>query len=414
MSDGARDLLVRGIAAAKAGERTEARHYLEWALRQQPSSDEQLEAWLWLSDVAEAHDEARRWLEEVLATDPHNPRALRRLAVLEGRLLRADMIDPDQPLPAPLSSGGPVDIERFTCPACGGQMAYAPDGEGLQCDHCGRRAAVPGGVQVVDSTVENDFVLALATARGHATPQASPTFACTACGARFLLAPETLSLTCPYCDATYAVESGDERMLVAPDAIVPLMVSEDEARRSLVAWSHKSVGIDKAFIIDRLAAVYLPVWLFEMGGVIDWTSAPAGSKWRLESSPLSGTESPVSPIAVLGRAKAQPGQAAAAENISPNLLIAFESRYLAAWPAETYSLSLADAALRARERSLDATEARLSAEAGGLRPEVRSARMIVESFRLTLVPVWLAEAHVGRAHLGLVLSGVTAAVYRGT
>ena len=54
MSDGARDLLVRGIAAAKAGERAEARHYLEWALRQQPSSDEQLEAWLWLSDVSEA------------------------------------------------------------------------------------------------------------------------------------------------------------------------------------------------------------------------------------------------------------------------------------------------------------------------------------------------------------------------
>jgi Tfp pilus assembly protein PilF len=44
MSDGARDLLVRGIAAAKAGERDEARHYLEWALRQEPSSDEQIEA----------------------------------------------------------------------------------------------------------------------------------------------------------------------------------------------------------------------------------------------------------------------------------------------------------------------------------------------------------------------------------
>jgi len=413
MSDGARDLLVRGIAAAKAGERAEARHYLEWALRQQPSSDEQLEAWLWLSDVAEAHDEARRWLEEVLANDPHNPRALRRLAVIEGRLLRADMIDPDRPLPAATSSDGPVDIERFACPACGGQMAYAPDGEGLQCDHCGRRTAV-GGVQIVDSDAENDFVLALATARGHATPQASPTFACAACGARFLLAPETLSLTCPYCDATYAVEAGDERMLIAPDAIVPLMVSEDEARRSLEAWSHKSAGIGGPFIIDRLAAVYLPVWQFEMGGVIDWNAAPGESRWAMESGPLSGTESPVSPIAVLARSRPQPGQAAAAEDISADLLIPYATEYLATWPAETYSLSLADAALRARERSLDATEARLSAAARGLRPAVRSARMIVESFRLTLVPIWLAEAHVGRTHLGFVLSGVTAAVYRGT
>jgi hypothetical protein len=117
---------------------------------------------------------------------------------------------------------------------------------------------------------------------------------------------------------------------------------------------------------------------------------------------------------VLGRAKPQPGQAAAAEDVPADLLIPYETKYLAAWPAETYSLSLADAALRARERSLDATEARLSAEAGGLRYAVRSAHMIVESFRLTLVPVWLAEACTGRKHLGLVLSGVTAAVYRGT
>jgi DNA-directed RNA polymerase subunit RPC12/RpoP len=414
MSDGARDLLVRGIAAAKAGERAEARHYLEWALRQQPSSDEQLEAWLWLSDVAEVRDEARRWLEEVLANDPHNPRALRRLAVLDGRLLRADMIDPDRPIPARASSEAPVDIERFACPACGGQMAYAPDGEGLQCDHCGRRTAVTGGVQAADPAAENDFVLALATARGHASPQASPTFACAACGARFLLAPETLSLTCPYCDATYAVEAGDERMLIAPDAIVPLMVSADEARRSLQAWAHKSAGVGRAFVIEHLAAVYLPVWLFEMGGVIDWSAAPSGSRWTLESGPLSGTESPVSPIAVLARAQPQPGQAAAVENISPDLLIPFETAYLAAWPAETYSLSLADAALRARERSLDATEGRLSAAAGGLRLAVRSARMVVESFRLTLMPVWLVDARVGKMRLGLALSGVTAAVYRGT
>jgi hypothetical protein len=40
--------------------------------------------------------------------------------------------------------------------------------------------------------------------------------------------------------------------------------------------------------------------------------------------------------------------------------------------------------------------------------------MVVESFRLTLVPVWMADARVGREHLGLILSGVTAAVYRGT
>jgi hypothetical protein len=40
--------------------------------------------------------------------------------------------------------------------------------------------------------------------------------------------------------------------------------------------------------------------------------------------------------------------------------------------------------------------------------------MVVESFRLTLMPVWLVDARVGKMRLGLALSGVTAAVYRGT
>lgn len=414
MSDGARDLLVRGIAAAKAGERAEARHYLEWSLRQQPSSDEQLEAWLWLSDVAEVREETRRWLEEVLANDPHNPRALRRLAVVDGRLPRGDMIDPDQPLPARVPQEGPVDVERFACPACGGQMAYAPDGDGLQCDHCGRRTAIADDEQVAYPAAENDFVLALATARGHARPEASATFACAACGARFLLAPETLSLTCPYCDATYAVEAGDERMLIAPDTLVPLMVSAEEARASLLAWSRKTAGIGESFVIDHLAAVYLPVWQFGMGGVIEWNAEPAGNRWAMETGPLSGTEPPVTPIAVLAKSNPQPGQAAAAESTPPELPVRFNPTYLAAWPAETYSLSLADSALRARERALRATEERLTAAAGGLRLTVRSARMVVESFCLTLVPVWLADTRVGDVHLGLVLSGVTATVTRGT
>lgn len=39
---------------------------------------------MWLTEVAETSDEVRRWLEEVLAKDPHTPRALRRLAILDG------------------------------------------------------------------------------------------------------------------------------------------------------------------------------------------------------------------------------------------------------------------------------------------------------------------------------------------
>lgn len=403
MSDGARDLLVRGIAAAKAGDRGEARHYLEWALRQEPSGEQELEAKIWLSQVAEDPQEARRWLEDVLAGDPTNPRARRRLALLDGRLRTEEIIDPDRPPPMP-SDDSVTESTRFVCPACGGPMAYAPDGEGLQCDHCGHRAAV-GSTLEEPGSPDDDFVLALATARGHGRPTASRTFDCKACGAQFLLAAETLSLTCAYCEATYTVEAGDERLLIAPEALAPMTISETDVRRRLIAWA----GGDRALlVVDRLTAVYLPVWLFEMGGVVDWSAAPSGNRgWGMQADPPSGTEPPVSTIAVLASSRLTAEQAAAAEDIEPGQLVPFEPAYLATWPAETYSLSLSDAALRARQRALEATGDRLAAMAGGQRLSLRSARMVVDTFRLVLVPVWLAAIRLAEMEISVALSGTT-------
>ena len=406
MSDGAQDLLVRGIAAAKAGDRAEARHYLEWALRQQPTGEQELEAKLWLSEACEAPQEARRWLEDVLAGDPTNPRARRKLALLDGRLRREDLIDPDQPLPLSGEALTPVvDPDRFSCPTCGGPMAYAPDGEGLQCDHCGTRLGV--GTSAA-AAAENDFVLALATARGHAHPTRSRTLICSACGAHFLLAPDTLSLTCPYCEAVYTVESGDVQMLAAPEAIVPIALPEGEVRRRVRAWIE---GRKEPPRIERLLGIYLPVWLMEMGGVIDWSLPSPEMRTRLEEEDEIGTEPPASPIAVLASHRLAPPLALAAEDFDATRMEPFDPSFLASWPAETYSLSLSSAALRARQRSLELTMKRLAARALGRKPSLRTARMVVDSYQLVLVPVWLATLRSPKTTTELAINGTSGELY---
>lgn len=408
MSEGARDLLVRGIAAAKAGDRAEARHYLEWALRQQPDREQELEAKLWLSEAADGREEARRWLEDVLAGDPTNPRARRKLALLDGRLRREEIIDPDRPLPASGGEGPPViDPDRFACPSCGGPLAYSPDGQALQCDHCGTRLG-PGTGEAA-APEENDFVLALATARGHNHPTRSRTLACSACGAHFLLAPDTLSLTCPYCEAVYTVASSDVEMLAAPEAIVPIALSESEARRRVRTWIEGSKLPPR---LERLQGIYLPVWLMEMGGVIDWSYPSSNRNRRLgEPEDEAGTEPPASPIAVLASRRLAPQLAPAAEDFDAGRLEHFDPAFLASWPAETYSLSLSDAALRARQRSLEITMRRLAARARGRNPALRTARMVVDSYRLVLAPVWLAALRAPETMIELALDGVSGDLY---
>ena len=48
MSQSARDLLVHGIAAAKAKDLREAHFYLEWVLQTDADRRQQIDAWWWI------------------------------------------------------------------------------------------------------------------------------------------------------------------------------------------------------------------------------------------------------------------------------------------------------------------------------------------------------------------------------
>jgi hypothetical protein len=74
-----RDLLVRGITAAKAKEAGEARFFLKWLLRLDPPAEERIEALYWLSEICTDPAEQRGYLEDILANDQGEPRARRNL-----------------------------------------------------------------------------------------------------------------------------------------------------------------------------------------------------------------------------------------------------------------------------------------------------------------------------------------------
>ena len=83
--DAGRDLLVRGIAAAKAKSVDEARFFLEKCLRQRPSIETRVQAWRYLAEIATTPSEKRDYLGRILAFDPTDGLARRALAVLDGR-----------------------------------------------------------------------------------------------------------------------------------------------------------------------------------------------------------------------------------------------------------------------------------------------------------------------------------------
>ena len=132
----ARRMLVRGVANAKAGEVNSAQKYLDRVLGIPSTSDQKADAYYWLAEICGEPEVKRDHLQSALGYNGAHHRARKALAILDGKITPAEMINPDsyrQSVP-----GDPLSVEgdRFVCPQCGGRMIFSPDGDSLVCEYC--------------------------------------------------------------------------------------------------------------------------------------------------------------------------------------------------------------------------------------------------------------------------------------
>jgi len=411
MSDSTHDLLVRGIAAAKGNSKQEARFYLEWVLRAPDAEEgEQVQAWRCLADISDDPKEKRSYLEEVLARNPMDPEARRDLAILNGQLKPEDIVDPDRlPASAAPVSPQPAQARRFVCTNCGGKMEFSPDGNALACAYCGRKQAIVAALDEGAMAPEQDFAVALATAKGHSTPVATQSLKCRGCGASFVLPPQTLSTACPYCASPYVVEQTETRTLIPPEGILPFVVTQDQAQHAVLDW-YRSQGFTVRAVKALPSGVYLPVWTFDVGGEITWNcQVEQNDAWaaRNGSAVVYENDLPVAASHTLNAALTEEINAFPRDRLVP-----YDARYLADWPAETYQITVSDASLVARSRILARMRPQIEA---GITESFRdlhlsALRMVFETYKLILVSMWIARYRYEKIWYNVVVDGQTAAV----
>jgi hypothetical protein len=402
-----KELLRSGIIDAKTGDRESARRYLDRAIYISNDHDVLAEAWFWMSEVLDDKLEKRKALENCLAHDLRHARARRSLAILDGKLKADEIINPDK---LPLAPEGlhAANAERFMCPKCGGRMSFAPDGQSLHCEYCSRNqrfsVAQPG------SANEKDFLIAMATARGHGKPLNEQIFHCEGCGCEFILPPDQISSTCVYCGSPHVVNWESEDELLAPDGIIPHSFDQKRVINFLDEWA-QSIQIKTEKQAELPRGVYLPLWTFDLGGELDYLGETVDdSQIQLNSKmpqmirvnnsyPVQMNDIPIPASRKLSAVFLKLIPTFELRGVKP-----YDPRYLANWPAEVYDISMAEASLDARAQTLS----RYKRDLPNLLTPTRlistsSARMTVESFRLNLLPVWITELPFGgRQHLVLI------------
>ncbi|MBI3170869.1 MAG: hypothetical protein HYZ22_20510 [Chloroflexi bacterium] len=406
-SDYAKELLRSGIIDAKTGSKDTARRYLDRAIYMAGSHDVLAEAWFWMSEVIDDPVEKRKALENCLSHDLHHTRARRALAILDGKLKAEDVIDPNK-LPAAPEGLREAQADRFMCPKCGGRMAFSPDGATLVCDYCTGKNKIGTGSGMEN---EKDFIVAMATMKGHGKPLQEQVFHCNGCGAEFILPPQQISANCAYCDSPHVVNLEKSKDLIAPNSILPHAFDQKRAIRLLIDWVGSN-NIKPEKKVDLPRGIYLPMWTFDIGGDIDYTAEIVEdednpfTERREKKVTRINDKYPVmmNDIALPASRKLSAVFMRLLPAFDLSALKPYDPRYLASWLAEVYDVPMADASLDARSQAFNRIKKQMPHLLGGINiVHTSSAGMLVESFKLALLPVWMTELPFGgREHLVLI------------
>ncbi len=393
--DYAESFLRSGIIEAKAGSHETARRYLERAIYASDNNKHETmaEAWFWMAEITEDPAGKRKALENALSHDLGHARARRALAILDGRLRPDEIVDPDALPPAPQGLVQ-ADAQRFMCPKCGGRMSFAPDGQSLVCDYCTRHETLAAAAP---ADREEDFLVAMSTVKGHRRPLSRQVFHCGGCGAEFTLPPTLISANCMYCGSPHVVQVQAASDLIAPEALIPHSFDRKQAAAILEKWmkGHPPAAGAKW---EAPRGLYLPAWTFDLGGEIGYTGEMVTQENYLgkqvprvirvnDSFPIFENDLAVPATRKLSRhlARLLPG-------FDLRALKAYDPRYLADWPAEVYDVPVGDASLDARSQAYHSLKQKMASELNEVRLlSTSSAGMRVESFKLILLPVWLAR-----------------------
>lgn len=409
----ARIRLAEGKEMVQNGRVADAFDALVFVLKSRSTELERGKAWYWLSHLFDQTEEKRRCLGHALALAPNLSSARKALAVLDGRLAAEEIVDPDQLLQNREVKTEPAVAQKHACPQCDGPMLFKAEKQTYRCDFCGfeqtiaESSVAPKKTKFGQGKFEQEFLMALATAKGHLEPINLRTLQCQSCTTDFLLNPKVLSVTCPFCGSVFVTETAESREIMPPHAMLPFSISREQAETIQRRWFKKQQMVPDS--LAPLHGVYLPLWTFDIGGEVRWHGTVYRNE-RLER--VSGGKLIFrDDVLVPGCQHTSKQLVKNYEKFDLTKIEAYDERFLAQWPAERYTFPLANASLAARSQVLKSLRRNPHRLVGHMEMvhnlQIGIQKLLVESYKLLLLPVWIGHYMLDDTTYELTINGQT-------
>ncbi len=328
-----------------------------------------------------------------------------------------------------------LELHRFPCPACGSDLRYDPATMGLLCAHCGHAEPIPaprGGLSELDLRAVTEASLPASAL------EETRVATCPSCGALIEYDAAVHAKECPFCASPIVSDTGVQRQ-IKPQAQLPFLVGEPEARRAMSRWLGRlwfaPNDLQRYARADRaLTGVYAPYWTYD-------------AETRSEYSGQRGTvhyETRHVPVMVNGRRQMAPQQVAKVDwrpvrgrvardfddvlvmgskslpkrytdALAPwdlSALTPYDPRFLAGFRAEGYTVGVEDGYGEAKAVMNAVIESDVRRDIGGDQQRIGALETKVGrlTFKHVLLPVWLAAFRYRGRSYRFVVNGRTGTV----
>jgi uncharacterized Zn finger protein (UPF0148 family) len=354
-------------------------------------------------DLVDDEETKRDHLSTVIAYDASNPEALRRLMILNGRLTpeaAARTYHYNDQRIEHIEQVEAKHNEVLLCPVCGGQLTVWENQ--VECKYCGHVE-----LRASSGNVGADL-LSMALLERKSQPSrwvvGARILHCNECGAERTIPARNLTHECPFCGSQHVVQQEPAEALEQPDGLIPFRVSRQQAGENIkTELKRKRHRIAALFDDNRVASatlqpLFLPFWLFDAIADVTETRTYTGGDRDILRLAGQGVVTSTTftdgmyDVAVCG---VNTPARALTDRLAPfNLkeMVAYESKLLAQYPAELYSIDFDKASLEARGMiSAVMREKHGRKDAGEERMKITVSSIVKSmSFRLVLLPVWIA------------------------
>ena len=335
----------------------------------------------------------------------------------------------------PVAGASPAEQHRFPCPTCGADLRFEPASGMLKCQHCGHEEAVPaprGPIPELDlRAVERDSLPA-DLVEVHRFAQ------CPSCGAQIELGTDEHARECPFCASPIVTDTGVSRQ-IKPQAQLPFLLSEPEARAAMNGWLGRLWFAPNdlrqyARAEKAMQGIYVPYWTYDAEtqtdyagkrGTVYYETQPVtvvnnGRREvvmqqvaRIRWSPAHGrVKRDFDDVLVLGSTSLPKRFTDAIAPWDLSVLSPYEPKFLAGFRAEGYTVPVDDGYREARQIMNAVIEGDIRRDIGGDQQQIDQMKTSVGAltFKHVLLPVWLAAYRYRGKSFRFVVNGRTGSV----